>query len=96
MDILNALGKVNFTNCALFPIIKNVQRSKIGYVPNAVNLPTLFFSIKFLNAHLQYVYSIKDTPKALGCVDFTKCAPLPIIQYVQWSKIGYVQNAVNL
>ena len=36
--------------------------------------------------------------KALGGVDFTKYAlnVLPISQYVQWSKIGYVKNAVNL
>ena len=29
-----------------------------------------------------------DTLKALGGVDFTKYALSPIIQYVQWSKIG--------
>ena len=34
--------------------------------------------------------------KALGGVVFTKYALLPISQYVQWSKIGYVKNAVNL
>ena len=34
--------------------------------------------------------------KALGGVDFTKYALSPISQYVQWSKIGYVKNAVNL
>ena len=34
--------------------------------------------------------------KAPGGVDFTKYALLPISQYVQWTKIGYVKNAVNL
>ena len=29
-----------------------------------------------------------DTLKALGVVDFTKFAPSPIIQYVQWSKLA--------
>ena len=37
-----------------------------------------------------------DTLKAEEGVDFTKYALLPLIQYVQWSKIGYVKNAVNL
>ena len=37
-----------------------------------------------------------DTLKALGGVDFTKYVLLSIIQYVHWSKIGEVQNAVNL
>ena len=36
--------------------------------------------------------------KALGGDDFTKYAlsESPISQYVQWSKIGQVKNAVNL
>ena len=34
--------------------------------------------------------------KSLGGVDFTKYALLPISQYVHWTKIGSVQNAVNL
>ena len=60
-----------------------------------------FFSIKLLHAHLQYVCNIPakyqmNILKALGIVDFTKYALLPISQYVQWSKIGYVKNAVNL
>ena len=37
-----------------------------------------------------------DTLKALEGVDFTKYTLLPIIQYVQWSEIGKVKNAVNL
>ena len=34
--------------------------------------------------------------KAVGGVDFTKYALLLISQYVHWTKIGQVQNAVNL
>ena len=53
-----------------------------------------------LNADLQYVCNIPakyqmNILKALGGVDFTKYALLPISQYVQWTKIGYVKNAVN-
>ena len=60
-----------------------------------------FFSIKLLHAHLQYVCNIPaqyqmNILKALGGVDFTKYALLPISKYVQWSKIGQVKNAVNL
>ena len=60
-----------------------------------------FFGIKFLHAHLQYVCNIsakyqKNILKARGEFDFTKYALLPISQYVQWSKIGYVKNAINL
>ena len=65
--------------------------TKIGLVQNAVNL--LFFCMKLLHAHLQYVCNIPakyqmNILKALGGVDFTKYALLPIGQYVQWSKIG--------
>ena len=68
--------------------------TKIGYVQNAVNLSKKFFlDIKLLHAHLQYVCSIPAKYqmiilKALGGVDFTKYALLPISQYVQWSEIG--------
>ena len=53
----------------------------------------VFFGIKLLHAHLQYVCNIPakyqmNILKALGGVDFTKYAVLPISQYVQWSKIG--------
>ena len=34
--------------------------------------------------------------KAIGGVDFTKYALSPISQYVLWSKIVEVKNAVNL
>ena len=61
----------------------------------------MFFGIKLLHAHQQYDCNIHakyqmNILKALGGVDFTKYALLPISQYVQWSKIGYVKNAVNL
>ena len=51
------------------------------------------FGIKLLYAHLQYVCIIPakyqmNILKALGEVDFTKYALLPISQYVQWTKIG--------
>ena len=60
-----------------------------------------FLDIKLLHAHLQYVcnklakYQM-NIPKALGGVDFTKYALIPISQYVQWSEIDLVKNAVNL
>ena len=49
--------------------------------------------IKVLHAHLQYVCNIPakyqmNILKALGEVDFTKYALLPISQYVHWTKIG--------
>ena len=51
-----------------------------------------------------HIYNMSNIPakyqmnilKALGGVDFTKYALLPISQYVQCSKIGKVKNAVNL
>ena len=73
--------------------------TKIGYVQNAVDLKTN--GIKPLHAHLQYICIIPakyqmNILNALGGVDFTKYALLPIGQYVHWTKIGPVQNAVNL
>ena len=76
--------------------------TKIGYDKNAVNLlKNNVLDIKLLHAHLQYVCNIpakyqKNILKALGGVDFTKYALLPNSQYVQWSEIGLVKNAVNL
>ena len=69
--------------------------TKIGEVQNAVNLSKILFGIKLLHAHLQYVCNIPakyqmNILKALGGVDFTKYALLPISQFVQ------VKNAVNL
>ena len=57
--------------------------------------------IKLLHAHLQYVCILPakyqmNILKVLGGVDFTKYALLPIGQYVHWTKIGSVQNAVKL
>ena len=53
----------------------------------------IFFGIKLLHAHLKYVCNIHakyqlNILKALGGVDFTKYALLPISQYEKWSKIG--------
>ena len=102
MNILKALGGVYFTKYALLPISQYVHWKKIGYVQNAVNLPKMFcFGIKLLHAHLQYVCNIPakyqmNILKALGGVGFTKYTLLPISQYVQLSKIGYVKNAENL
>ena len=68
--------------------------TKIGYVQTAVNWSKIiFWDIKLLHAHLQYVCSIPakyqlNILKALGGVDFTKYALLPISQYVQWSKLA--------
>ena len=68
--------------------------TKIGYVQNAVNLSKIFFlDIKLLHAHPQHVCNIPakyqmNILKALGGVDFTKYALLPISQYVQWTEIG--------
>ena len=52
-----------------------------------------FFGIKLLHAHLQYVSNIPakyqmNILKALGGVDFTKYAQLPISQHVHLKKIG--------
>ena len=82
----------------LYIIVKNGYR----YVKNVVNLPkNIFFSIIILHAHLQYVCNMsakygKEILKALGGVDFTKYAIPTIIVYLHLSKIGYVQNTVNL
>ena len=62
---------------------------------------TNFLGIILLHENLQYVCNIQakywmDTLKSLDGVDFTKYALLSIIQYVQWSKIGWVKNAENL
>ena len=93
MNILKALGGVDFTKYALLPISQYVQWTKIGYVKNAVNLSKIFFSAKkILHVHLQYVCNITakylmNILKSIGGVDFTKYALSPISQYVQWSKI---------
>ena len=92
MNILKALGEIDLTKYALLPISQYVHWTKIGEVQNAVNLSKIFFDIKLLHAHLQYVCNIPDKYqinilKALGGVDYTKYALLPIRQYVHWTKI---------
>ena len=66
-----------------------------------MDLSNIIFSITFLHAYLQYVCNItvkywKDSLKAVIGVYFTKYALLQFIQYMHCSKIGLVQNAVNL
>ena len=61
----------------------------------------IFLDIKLLHAHLKYVCNISakyqmNILKALGGVDFTKYALFTISQYVEWTEIGKVKNAVNL
>ena len=53
----------------------------------------IFFCMKLIHAHLQYVCNIPvkyqmNILKALGGVDFTKYALLPVSIYAQWSKNG--------
>ena len=99
---LKALGGVDFTKKALLnyylicALDKNWLSSKCcKFVKN------YFLGINLLHAHLQYVSNIPakyqmNILKALGGVHFTKYALLPMSQYVQWSKIGLVKNAVNM
>ena len=78
-----------------------MDRLKTVYPPKTLFCGGYKNGIKLLHAHLQYVCIIPakyqtNILKALGGVDFTKYAQLLISQYVQWTKIGSVQNAVNL
>ena len=82
---------------------RNWLQAKLTVYPHNVQIKTLyiFFSNKRLHAHLQYDCNIPtkyqmNILKALGGVDFTKNALLPISPYVHWKKIGKVQNAVNV
>ena len=70
MNILKAIGGVDFTKYALSPISQSVQWSKIVSVKNAVNLSKIFFlqmiifsALKFLmhilNMSVTYLQSIK-------------------------------------
>ena len=64
MNILKALGEVDFTKYALLPISRYVQWSKIGEVKNAVNLSKIFFSANKFFMHIYnmsviYLQSIK-------------------------------------
>ena len=102
MNILKALGGVDFTKYAILPISQYVQWSKFGQVQNAVNLSKYFFFCKLiLHAYLQYVCNIPakylmNILKALVGVDFTKYALSPISQYAQWTELCLIKNAVNL
>ena len=93
MNILKALGGVDFTRYALSTISQYVHWTEIGYVQNVVNLSKIFFfCIKLLHAHLPCVCNIPakyqmNILKALGEVDFTKYTLLLIGQYEQWTKI---------
>ena len=74
--------------------------TKIGF-QNAVNLSKIFVLALNSFMHLQYAYIIPakyqmNILKALGGVDFTKYTLLPFSQYVHWTIIGSVQNALNL
>ena len=79
-----------------------MQWFKHGRVKNAVNVSKTIFHPLIHHAHLQNVCSIpvmyyKVILMILVEVDdFTKYALLAIIQYVQWSKIGCVKNAIDL
>ena len=94
MNILKALGGVDFTKYALLPISQYVHWTKNWLSSKCCKFViNMFFGIKLLHAHLQYVCNIPakyqmNILKALGGVDFTKYALSHISQYVQWSKIG--------
>ena len=66
----------------------------LSNMQNAVNLSKVLFLglnsfMHIYNMSVTYMPIIKcNKRKALGGVDFTKYALLPISQYVQWSKIG--------
>ena len=68
-----------------YPLVNMKSGQKLAELKNAVNLSKIFFfGIKLLHAHLQYVCNIHakyqmNILKALGGVDFTKYALLPIV-----------------
>ena len=98
MNELKTLGGVDFKKYALLPI--SIEQNLISALDeNLINskcckfVKNIFVSIKLLYAHLQYVCNLTakyqmNILKALGEVDFTKYALLPISEYVQCSKIG--------
>ena len=93
MNILKALGEVDFTKYALSPISQYVHWDKNWLSSKCCKFVKNIFLALLLHAHLQYVCNIPPKYqmiilKALGGVDFTKYALSPISQYVQWSKIG--------
>ena len=64
MNILKALGGVDFTKYALSPISQYVQSSKIGQVKNAVKLSKIIFwalysFMHIFNMSVTYLQSIK-------------------------------------
>ena len=89
-----------YLGCPKIKENKKLAASKAYSIPPAMCrskpckfVKNYFFSIKLLHAHLQYVCNIPakyqmNILKALGGVDFTKYALLPISQYVHWKKIG--------
>ena len=88
MNILKALGGVDFKKYALLPISQYEKWSKMTKLKNAVNLSKISVGIKLLHAHLQYVCKLHakyqmNILKAIGGVDFTKNPLLTISQYVQ-------------
>ena len=92
MNILKALGGVDFTKYALLPISQYKHWAKIGCSKCCKFVKKNIFGIKVLHAHLQYVCNIPvkyqmNILKSLGVTDFTKYALLPISQYVHWTKI---------
>ena len=58
MNILKALGGVDFTKYLLSPISQYVQWSKIVGVKNAVNLSKIFFSA---NCFFMHIYNMSVT-----------------------------------
>ena len=53
--------------------------------------------MKIIHAHLKYIWNkstknLKETPKALGGVDFTMYAIPTIFVYKKWSRNGYVEK----
>ena len=76
-----------------YPLVNMYRGRKLAELKCCKFVKNIFRGIKFLHAHVQYVCNIPakyemNILKALGGVDFTKYALLPISQYAQWSKIG--------
>ena len=81
MNILKALGEVDFTKYALLPISQYVHWCALDKYWLSSKcckfVQKIFFGIKLLHANLQYVCNIPaksqmNILKALGKVDFTK------------------------
>ena len=81
MNILKAVGEVDFTKYALLPISQYVylEENWLSSICCKICQKYFFFGIKILHAHLKYVCNIPtkyqmNILKALGGVDFTKYA----------------------